>query len=104
MIDFINAPFLKLSTTVDNKTPILPPIQHNPTPILVLYLEINNIDDIKETMENTAKEMDYFKTLGWEYLIIPSKLPTKLECISVNNIDLIEFEKLKTEILAKWTN
>jgi hypothetical protein len=99
-----NAPFEKFSTTVDNKTPILPPIQSNPIPILVFYVDISNIeyDEIIDLLDNTSETLNYYKQFGWESLIIPSKLPTKLECISVNNMDLIEFEKFKTEILAKY--
>lgn len=110
MIDFnknpfnVNAPFEKLSTTVDNKTILIP--SSHPTPVLVVYLDVREIpnDVFNETINETYESLSFLKNHGWLHIVCPVHESTRIECLSTDKADFIEFEKLKTEILAKWTN
>ena len=76
-----------------------------PTPILVMYLDIRDIDsdDVDDHIKMTCEVLDSYKSHGWENLVIPYKGDNKLEIAAVN-IDLVrpdEFETFKKEILRR---
>ena len=84
-------------------------LKYPPTPILILYLKYPSyfgIDDIDKLLENTVANLNYVSEHGWEFMIIPtSDMETHIEIAAVDNsFDVIEFDKLKEQILEKCGN
>jgi hypothetical protein len=97
-----NAPFEKF----DNKTPQLNLQSNHPTPVLIVYLDVREIpnDIFNETINETYESLSFLKNHGWLHIVCPVRETTRIECLSTDKADYIEFEKFKTKILAKCTN
>lgn len=84
-------------------------LKYPPTPILILYLNIspwtNNVE-LDETIEAMMQKLGSYREHGWESIIIPIRdSETRIEVAAIDgSFDVIEFDKLKEQILAKCGN
>ncbi len=77
--------------------------KQQPTPILVLYANLDNCTEHEKThkLYELVQTMEDYKQCGWEPCVIVTSEPTRLEAVSVTNIDPIEFNEFKKEVLNK---
>lgn len=84
-------------------------LKYPPTPILILYLNVShwvNNAELDKTIEAIMQKLGSYREHGWESIIIPIRnSETRIEVAAVDSsFDVIEFDKLKEQILALCGN
>lgn len=76
----------------------------DPTPILVLYIDIREItkEELPDALLYLSNSMDKYRTDGWSHIIIPVKSETRLEVAAIEgSYDKTDFETFKKQILEE---